>query len=153
LQPVTLPAAIAAAQVEGAQHLPPLHTSLPGHDDPQLMLLPHAFSARPHVADPHDGAGQVTHVPFEHWVPLLQSAQRMVPLPHAFGTFPHRAAPAEFVHSGGGGPHSPPLHCCPLGHEQRMVLPQPLATVPQRTVMGSGLQVSGPHAPPASTEA
>jgi hypothetical protein len=116
------------------------------------MLLPQAFSARPHVADPHDGAGHVTHVPFVHCMPLAQPAQRMLPLPQAFGTFPQSVAPAALVHSGGGGAHTPPLHCCPFGHEQSMVWPQASTTVPQSLVVGSGLQVSGPHAPLASTD-
>jgi hypothetical protein len=146
-----LPAAIAAAQVEGAQHLPPLQISLPGHGDPQLTLWPQAFCARPHVADPHDGAVHVTHAPFVHCMPLGQPAQRMLPLPQALGTVPHRAPPLALVHSGGGGAHTPPEHCCPFGHEHRIVLPQASATLPQRVVMGSGVQVKGPHEPLAST--
>jgi hypothetical protein len=151
LQPVTLPAAVAAAHVDGAQHLPPLQISLPGHGDPQLTLWPQAFWARPQVAVPHEGAGQVTHAPFVHCMPLGQPAQRMLPLPQAFGTVPHRAPPVAVMHSGGGGPQTPAEHCCPFGHEHRMVLPQASATVPHRVVMGSGVQVRGPQDPLAST--
>lgn len=151
-QPVTLPAAIAAAHVEGVQHVPPMHTWLPGHAFPQLTLLPQAFCARPHVAVPQDGAGHVTHAPPEHWVPFGQLPQRMLPLPQAFGTLPQSAPPSAVVHSGGGGAQTPPVHCCPVGQEHRMVFPQPSATVPQRVVVGSGVQLSGPHAPLASTD-
>jgi hypothetical protein len=143
---------MAAAHVEGVQQVPPMQTWPPGHCAPQLTVLPQAFCARPQVAVPQDGAGHVTHAPPpEQVVPLGQAPQRMLPLPQAFGTVPHRAPPSAVVHSGGGGAQTPPVHCCPVGQEHLIVLPQPSATVPQRVVVESGLQVRGPQAPPAST--
>jgi hypothetical protein len=64
-----------------------------------------------------------------------------LPLPHAFGTVPH----VEPVHSGGAGLQTPPMHCWPMGHEQFVVFPHPSATLPQRCVLMSGVQVSGLH--------
>jgi hypothetical protein len=70
LQPVTWPAAMAAAHVVGVQQLPPEQTCPAPHEGPQLTLAPQPLRAVPQVAEPHDGAGHVVHVPPVHWVPL-----------------------------------------------------------------------------------
>jgi hypothetical protein len=152
-QPVTIPASMASAHVDGVQHEPPLHTSFAPHAGPQLTAVPHAFFAVPQVAVPHEGAGQLSQVPAaEHCVPAGQAAQRTLPLPHALGTVPQRRPPPSAPpHSGGGGPHTPPVHCWPAGHEQLIVSPQRPATVPHRCVVESGVQVGGRHVALAST--
>jgi hypothetical protein len=82
----------------------------------------------------------------------------MLPLPQAFATVPHEGIPPSGVHSGGMGPHTPPVHVCPAGHAQAIVCPHPSVTVPQSIVFGSGVHVSAIHLPasgavlaPAST--
>jgi hypothetical protein len=137
--------------VVGVQQLPLAQTcpASASQGVPQLTLVPQAFCTLPQVAAPHEGAGHVVQVPPEHWVPFAHPPQATDPLPHAFGTLPHRAPPS-LAHSGGVATQTPAAHCCPEGQVHFKLLPQPSATVPQRVVVESGVQVRGAHAPPAS---
>ena len=146
-QPVTMPASMASAHVEGVQHVPALvQTPVVPQPEPQLMLWPQAFSAVPHTAPPQEGGVQVVQVLPTQWVPVAHPGHWTFPLPHAFRTDPH----VELVHSGGAGLHTPPMHCCPLGHEQLSVWLQGSSTTPHRCVLLSGVQVSGAHDAEAS---
>jgi hypothetical protein len=81
-----MPASTASAQVDGWQHAPALHVIPPSQPVPQLIFAPHAFVAVPHVAAPQTGAGQVSHVPATHCVPLGHALHVTLPLPQAFAT-------------------------------------------------------------------
>ena len=111
--PVTMPASMASAHVEWVQQAPASpHTWLAPQPGPQVTEVPHAFFTWPQVAAPQTGAGQVTHIPPEHWVPVGQVAQATFPLPQAFATLPQRRTPeSASVHSGGGGAQTPAVHC------------------------------------------
>jgi hypothetical protein len=146
---VTIPPSNASAHVEGVQHVPltqyPLFVPQP---EPQLMLWPQAFSALPHTALPQEGAGHVVHVPETQWVPVAHPAHWTLPLPQALATVPH----VDLVHSGGAALHTPSMHCRPVAHEQFSVFPQASATLPQRWVVLSGVQVGAGQEVAASTE-
>jgi hypothetical protein len=65
----------------------------------------------PHVLPPQVGGVHAVHTPLTHWVsPVHFVGQAMLPLPQAFDTFPQDMPPSVAVHSGGSGPHSPPMH-------------------------------------------
>jgi hypothetical protein len=78
---------------------------------------------------------------------VAQPGHWTLPLPQAFGTVPQ----AEPAHSGGAWLQTPPMHCRPVGHAQFIVFPQESATLPQRCVLVSGVQLSGPQDADAST--
>jgi hypothetical protein len=96
------------------QHAPRLQTPVPVHV-PQLTDCPHALLALPQVMVPHEAAGHVVHVPLAHWLPMPQPPQSTLALPHALRIAPH-LGPVSPAHSGGGNAHTPPTHCCPVGH-------------------------------------
>jgi hypothetical protein len=113
---------------------------------PQLTDGPHPFETVPHTLVPHDGGVHAVHALFTHWVvPVHVPVQARVPLPHAFSTEPHLAPPSLCSHSGGSGAHTPPRQT-PVVHEQWIVPPQPVLTVPQSSVCALGVHVSGTHA-------
>lgn len=150
-QPVTRPASMAAAQLLGVQQLPLSHVSFAPHD-PHETAGPHPFATCPHVAAPHVGAVHAVHTPALQAVAPVHPPHFTVPLPQAFITVPHAdPAPPSPVHSGGGGPHTPPLHSWPLGHVQAIACPHPLVTVPQSATPALGVHVTFPQVPPPAS--
>jgi hypothetical protein len=105
----------------------------------------------PHVVLPHVGGVQPTQVPAWHVALPVHDGHAMFPLPHAFGTLPQWGPASVASHSGGVAPHTPPMHCWPVGHAGHcFVSPQPSAIVPQSVVFGLGVHVSVPHDAPES---
>jgi len=119
---------------------------------PQVTFGPQPLLTVPHVTAPHEGGVHAVQTPLVHVLVPSQLPHCTLPLPHAFSIEPHvePVPPSAFMHSGGGAWQTPPTQSCPLGQVQFIVLPQPSLTVPQRTVPGSGLQLSLLQPVPAS---